>query len=452
MSIQSDDINSLILHYFQEMGYQHSSFSFAVESSIISKPISKQVIPPGSLVSLIQKGVLMSQIETGADSALHNQHSSFQWEVLKIRDSIQSSIQSIEERSSASRQTNIFNLSEPNDIQRIFLSKNSALILKSHNSAVTTLKFSPDSNFLAVGDQFGILCIWVFDSTNHIFDDPKTILFQHDPSLPTDITSLCWSENSQLLAIGFLSGMIIIYSNGETVFKNVENHTSVIAMEFQKLILLVGNFDGTVRLIEKNSVIRSFTTENNLSDVKWTSKFPVASSGKSIYCCSEIVKPICTSRNNIVQIAVDPRRDLVAASDCGGFVAIVDVNDMKCACEQIHRSSTTGIAWSTNSRLYFTSDIEGEIKIVDIQEATPSFVKGHTGPINCLIFDPHGKYFVSAGADRLINCWVSRTNRLEFCMESYEDITSIDWSSERNFLVLGMKDGTSALLNFNLMV
>jgi WD40 repeat protein len=457
MSVTSDEINLLVQNYFQEMGYNHSAFSFAAESKVISKEISSSYVPPGSLVYLLQKGVLSTQIETGADNALHRRDSSFQLEVLTLRDNLQQSLQSIEDRASATRRTNVFNLSESNDTQHIFLSEDSSFILKSHESPITTIKFSPNSKYLAVGGQDGVLVLWEFylDSKEKviIYDDPKSILLQKDNTIPTDITCLCWSDSSDLLAIGFLCGLIIVYSQNSIVFRNSDNQSSAVAMEFQKEVLLVGNFDGTVRIIANGHVVKTFILPSTeLSDVKWTEQFPVSSAGNTIYSLAESPKPLCKTRKNIIQMAVDPRKVLVAASDLNGFVAIFGTIDKRNACEQIHISSTTGITWSTNSQLYLTCDIEGEIKIVDIQEAQPNSVKGHTGPIVSLAFDPRGKYFVSAGVDRKINCWASRTNRQEFCFESYEDTTCIDCSADGRFLVFGMKDGTNAILDFQLLI
>jgi transducin (beta)-like 1 len=61
-SITSDEVNYLILRYLQESGFQHSSFVFGMETAIHHVEIKERVMP-GMLISLLQKGLLYSQVE-----------------------------------------------------------------------------------------------------------------------------------------------------------------------------------------------------------------------------------------------------------------------------------------------------------------------------------------------------------------------------------------------------
>lgn len=80
MSITSDEINFLIYRYLQEsgtsnfeiieqllrkfdIGFSHTAFSFAYESQVAKSTVATADIPPGSLISYIQKGLLYVGIE-----------------------------------------------------------------------------------------------------------------------------------------------------------------------------------------------------------------------------------------------------------------------------------------------------------------------------------------------------------------------------------------------------
>lgn len=39
------------------IGYQHSAFSFGIESHVTQSNINSTVVPPGALVNLLQKGI-----------------------------------------------------------------------------------------------------------------------------------------------------------------------------------------------------------------------------------------------------------------------------------------------------------------------------------------------------------------------------------------------------------
>jgi ABC-type uncharacterized transport system YnjBCD ATPase subunit len=63
-------LNNLIQHYLQEVGYEHAAFAFACESRIPEKAIARRPVPRGSLVYLVQKGILFSHIESVAESVI----------------------------------------------------------------------------------------------------------------------------------------------------------------------------------------------------------------------------------------------------------------------------------------------------------------------------------------------------------------------------------------------
>ena len=63
MSINSDELNYLVYRYLQESGFTHSAFTFAYESLVAKSSVAGKEIPPGALVSFIQKGLQYVEIE-----------------------------------------------------------------------------------------------------------------------------------------------------------------------------------------------------------------------------------------------------------------------------------------------------------------------------------------------------------------------------------------------------
>ncbi len=71
-SITSDEVNSLVYLYLKECGFSHAAFTFENECSlkrqklvtrITTTGIEEQPLPPGLLVSYLQRGLLFSQVE-----------------------------------------------------------------------------------------------------------------------------------------------------------------------------------------------------------------------------------------------------------------------------------------------------------------------------------------------------------------------------------------------------
>ena len=63
MSITSDEVNFLVYRYMLESGFQHSAFTFGVESHVHQTSINGTVIPPGALISVLQKGLQYVEAE-----------------------------------------------------------------------------------------------------------------------------------------------------------------------------------------------------------------------------------------------------------------------------------------------------------------------------------------------------------------------------------------------------
>ena len=63
MSFSSDEINFLVYRYLQESGFQHSAYTFGIESHISQSNINGALVPPAALISIIQKGLQYTEAE-----------------------------------------------------------------------------------------------------------------------------------------------------------------------------------------------------------------------------------------------------------------------------------------------------------------------------------------------------------------------------------------------------
>ena len=63
MSISSDEVNYLVYRYLQESGFTHVAYTFGYESYIQKTSIAGTDLPPGALISFIQKGLQYLELE-----------------------------------------------------------------------------------------------------------------------------------------------------------------------------------------------------------------------------------------------------------------------------------------------------------------------------------------------------------------------------------------------------
>lgn len=75
MAIRSEEVNYLIYRYLQEsgkdvwksfftLGFEHTAFAFAYESMVADTKVYDEYLPPGSLITFLQKALQYIELET----------------------------------------------------------------------------------------------------------------------------------------------------------------------------------------------------------------------------------------------------------------------------------------------------------------------------------------------------------------------------------------------------
>ncbi|AES94614.2 WD40 repeat-containing protein HOS15 [Medicago truncatula] len=67
-SITSVELNYLVFRYLQESGFSHSAFVFGNEGGINKCPIDGNMVPPGALVTFVQKGLQFLEMEANLNN------------------------------------------------------------------------------------------------------------------------------------------------------------------------------------------------------------------------------------------------------------------------------------------------------------------------------------------------------------------------------------------------
>ncbi|TKY75014.1 F-box/WD repeat-containing protein TBL1XR1 [Spatholobus suberectus] len=70
ISITSTELNYLVFRYLHESGFTHSAFAFGYEAGIDKSKSDDHVVPPGALVTFIQKGIQYLELEANLSGPL----------------------------------------------------------------------------------------------------------------------------------------------------------------------------------------------------------------------------------------------------------------------------------------------------------------------------------------------------------------------------------------------
>ncbi|KAK6287816.1 hypothetical protein POUND7_013995 [Theobroma cacao] len=68
-SITSAELNYLVFRYLQESGFTHSAFTLGYEAGINKCTIDGNLIPPGALITFVQKGLQYLEMEANLSSS-----------------------------------------------------------------------------------------------------------------------------------------------------------------------------------------------------------------------------------------------------------------------------------------------------------------------------------------------------------------------------------------------
>ncbi|KAI3870171.1 hypothetical protein MKW92_040702 [Papaver armeniacum] len=64
--LNSAELNALVFRYLTESGFTHTAFALGYEAGLNKSPIDGNLIPPGSLVKIVQKGLQYVELEVNA--------------------------------------------------------------------------------------------------------------------------------------------------------------------------------------------------------------------------------------------------------------------------------------------------------------------------------------------------------------------------------------------------
>ncbi|VDP50146.1 unnamed protein product [Schistosoma curassoni] len=185
MSFTSDEVNFLIFRYLQESGYCHSAYLFGLESQISQSNVDGALVPPGSLLSLIQKGLQYTE----AEISIGEDGSERVVESLSLIDAVVPDV--IEKRKNFLKQqstTSSASLSTPSSVLCNSTTLSSTVNCIPHVGSVSVTSSTSDQ-LLSVNSHSYTLDISTVPSTLHTQSDLSHSAAGHAP-LKNDISSI----------------------------------------------------------------------------------------------------------------------------------------------------------------------------------------------------------------------------------------------------------------------
>lgn len=486
MAITSDEVNYLIYRYLLESGFSHSAFTFGIESHIHDSSIDSSQVPPGALVTVIQKGVQYVEAETsiaedgtivedsklaqlsllGAvvqSSLIAKKHSRAKMEKLKVEEDSVSGVDEEEAmdtlKSTVAHQTTV-------------LSQDLVIQLAGHTSEVLTCQWHPQEDLLASGSADSTARLWSLDTpgaTPHVL--------QHDSNSSgskardgCDVTTLHWKHDGSLLATGCYDGQARIWmkdGSSQTTLNQHQGPVFAIKWNPKGTFLATGSVDMSTLIWDpQTSEVKQKLEMHKAAvlDLDWQSNNTVAtcSSDNLVYVwkigTDKPIKTFTGHKNGVNCIHWDPSGTLLASCSDDRTAKIWSMKQESCLHDLVdHIGDVYTLKWSptgpgsANPNLPLvlaTASFDSTVRLWDPESGRCLHtLEHHTQPVYSVAFSPDGRYLATGSRDKLCLIWNVKDGRLVRQYEGGGGIFEIAWNYTGLKLAASFQDSTISVLD-----
>jgi chromosome transmission fidelity protein 4 len=164
------------------------------------------------------------------------------------------------------------------------------------------------------------------------------------------------------------------------------------------------------------------------------------------------VKYLREQSKGVKHVAFDPSGRYLAASCSDGIIYVYSIDEPEPQLAQkidgvIGRletddEATSQVAWHPDGTAFAAVEAPRDITVVSVSDWTKQtkFSGGHNGTITAIAWSPNGSLLASAGADRQVLLWETRTQKI---LRKYDfaNVLNLAWHPTRNELSFTTSDG-----------
>eukprot|EP01041_Mallomonas_annulata_P001661 gene1661-3212_t len=452
MSISSDEINYLIYRYLQENGFHHTAFCFENESLFPRSSVSHIDVPPGALITFLQKGLEYIGIEEhiNEDGSVRDFDRNYSLLSPFVCDAVATKKDKRRPHPSNNQSDSTPMEEGKPEIQSTALSKSKELLTETPEGKLSTVKSEGGSKWLQLQGHQGEVFISVWnpvqpqlasgsaDGMCRLWD-----LLNSEPSkwstesgsdtmslrmavMPhsqyagercKDVTSVNWSPNGQYLATGCYDGTARIWDSTGSLKMVLQQHTGpVFALKWNKKgnYLLSGSYDkrAIVWDPETGAVLKIFGMHSApVLDVDWRDSdvFATCSTDRTIHICS-----------------VDSTT-LIMTGDATAVTATATGNTYSSLkALEGHLDEVNAVVWSPGGHLLASCSDDTTAKIWSVKEGLRFDLRGHSKEIYTVRWTPCGP---GSG---------NSSKPLQLCTASFDGTVKV-WSAETGEIVYNLR-------------
>eukprot|EP01103_Thecamoeba_quadrilineata_P015470 TRINITY_DN4901_c0_g1_i1.p1 TRINITY_DN4901_c0_g1~~TRINITY_DN4901_c0_g1_i1.p1 ORF type:complete len:483 (-),score=71.86 TRINITY_DN4901_c0_g1_i1:152-1444(-) len=407
------------------------------------------IVPPGSLISYLQKGLQYKELEThcaedGNDIICDVPFTLTTNHVCKR----------IEKKDPEANDAMV-DAGSPIDIPQ-----DQVTILEGHTSEVFICAWNPVNSLLASGSGDSTARIWSIPPSSsgvaaaQIASVNPMILkhFNKEQENSKDVTTLDWNGTGTLLATGSYDGLARIWTDRGELKNTLAKHKGpIFSLKWNKKgdCLLSGSVDKTAIVWDAatGEVKQQFEFHRAPTlDVDWrnNTSFATCSTDNMIYVCelgkNKPIKGFAGHSDEVNAIKWDPQGNLLASCSDDATSKIWKIDQDKCVYDfREHTKEIYTIKWSPtgpgsnnpNQKLVLASaSFDASIKIWDVEVGAKLFtLTKHCDPVYSVAFSPSGEFLASGSFDRCLHIWSVKDGSLVRTYKGNGGIFEVCWNN-----------------------
>ncbi|CAN6541913.1 unnamed protein product [Malus baccata var. baccata] len=450
-SITSVELNFLVFRYLQESGFTHSAFALGYEAGINKCTIDGNLVPPGALITFIQKGLQYLEMEANLSNSDADLDEDFSF--LQPLDLITKDVNQLRQMITEKRKNSQMDKDKDKEHESYQKKDKDKELEKEHDGERARVRekerkerekdFEKDRERIeknkerekqredrndrdVVRDQEDK--VNVRHEENGASGEPMDIPLT-DVEIPSsDVTILeghtnevcacAWSPAGSLLASGSGDSTARIWTiadgssrfssqNGSSnvlVLKHVKGRTNEKSKDVTTLdwngegtMLATGSYDGQARI--------------------WNTK-------------GELISTLSKHKGPIFSLKWNKKGDYLLTGSCDKTAIVWDVKAEEPKQQfEFHSGPTLDVDWRNNVS-FAMSSTDNMIYVCKIGENHPvKTFAGHQGEVNCVKWDPTGSLLASCSDDSTAKIWSMKQEKyVHDLREHSKEIYTIRWS------------------------